>query len=50
MGKMLDVVPSTVQLSDVVTPLALKAVDIKYDLSKDGVVSIAGLIRVRVSH
>lgn len=47
-SKMLDVVPSTVELSDAVTPMPFKAVNIQYDLSSDGTVTVAGLIRVRL--
>ncbi|ESZ91631.1 hypothetical protein SBOR_7993 [Sclerotinia borealis F-4128] len=43
--KMIDVVPSTVTLSDAVQPMEWKAVDVMMDVSSAGNVSISGLIR-----
>ncbi|KAK6610596.1 WSC domain-containing protein [Botrytis cinerea] len=43
--KMIEVVPSTVTLSDAVKPMEWKAVDVLMDISLRGDVSISGLIR-----
>ncbi|KAF8859171.1 heme peroxidase [Acephala macrosclerotiorum] len=43
--RMIDTVPATVTLSDPITPMEWKGVDLMLDISSDGVVSISGLIR-----
>ncbi|RDW79676.1 hypothetical protein BP6252_04314 [Coleophoma cylindrospora] len=43
--RMINTVPSTVTLSDPVTPLVWKAVDVALDINSTGSVSISGLIR-----
>jgi hypothetical protein len=44
-NRMIDTVPSGVQLSDVITPMTWKAVDLAMDIDTDGGVSLAGEIR-----
>lgn len=46
---MMNVVPSTVTLTDAVTPLTWKGVDVQLDINSDGEVSVAGTIRVSYS-
>ncbi|KUJ07877.1 heme peroxidase [Mollisia scopiformis] len=43
--RMIDTVPAAVTLSDPITPMTWKAVDLMLDISTAGVVSISGLIR-----
>lgn len=43
--RMVNTVPSTVTLSDPVTPLTWKAVDVALDIDSTGTVSVSGLIR-----
>jgi hypothetical protein len=44
-SRMIDTVPKTVTLSDPVTPLAWKAVNLALDVNSSGSVSLSGLIR-----
>lgn len=44
-NRMIDTVPDNVKLSDVITPMTWKAVDLALDIDADGEVSLAGEIR-----
>lgn len=48
--RMLNTVPKKVVLSDVVQPIYVKPVNVTFDISKDGDVTLSGYIRVRYDY
>ena len=46
LGRMIDTVPRGVQLSEPLTPLTLKPVNVSFDIGQDGEMTLSGSIRV----
>ena len=46
-GRMLNTVPSAVQLTDVVEPMEQKPVNVTYDIDESGALRLKGVVRVR---
>jgi hypothetical protein len=49
LGRMIDTVPSTVQLTEPISPIPVKPLDVQLILGEDGQLRLSGSLRVSTS-